>query len=159
MCVLCIRLRLPRPHLSWVSSEGFLLIVNGGLGLSEDLRVWLGSLPAAPLHPRTAQLCQLNLGSGSHCGSMVSLGLDAEQREERNIPEKTRELPSAWCDQAPLPQRPNAEQSLWQPEGLRTVDPGWWDELGLAARAAVPWQHLLAFGHLTLFTGGAQPSV
>lgn len=38
------------PHLSWVS-----FITHQQLGLSEDLRVWLGLLPAAPLQPITTQ--------------------------------------------------------------------------------------------------------
>lgn len=71
---------------------------------------------------------------------MVSFGLEAEWGEERNIPEKTHELPRAWCDRALLHQCPNAEPSLWQSEGLKAVDQDWWDERGV--RAAVPWQCL-----------------
>lgn len=70
--------------------------------MDEDLRIWLGLLPAAPLHPPTTQLCQLNLRLSSHLlnslGSTVSFELEAEQREEGNILEKTYELPRDWCD-------------------------------------------------------------
>lgn len=62
---------------------------------------------------------------------MISFGLEAEQGEERNIPEKTYELPrawrdqaqlcflNAWCDQALLPQKwvcgnqKGSEQLIW----------------------------------------------
>lgn len=50
---------------------------------------------------------------------MISFGLEAEQGEERNIPEKTYELPRAWSDQALLPQKwvcgnqKGSEQLVW----------------------------------------------
>lgn len=47
----------PSPHPGGHISPGFPSPVSSGLGVSEDMSVWLGSLPAAPPHLLAAQLC------------------------------------------------------------------------------------------------------